>query len=90
MLPTSKPFGPGLVKSGTRPGVPSGLAGLVGAPYARNSVDLVITGINRNRRTSERILSGERAFSNAKKLITPERNALADATIKATECLKAR
>jgi hAT family C-terminal dimerisation region len=31
----------------------------------------------------------ERAFSSAKKLITPERNALADTTIEATECLKA-
>ena len=29
------------------------------------------------------------AVSNAKKLITPERNALADTTVKATECLKA-
>ena len=27
--------------------------------------------------------------SSAKKLITPERNALADTTIEATECLKA-
>jgi hypothetical protein len=31
----------------------------------------------------------ERAFSSAEKLFTPERNALADATIGATECLKA-
>jgi serine/threonine-protein kinase SRPK3 len=30
VLPTSKPFGPVLVKPGTRPGVPSGLVGLVG------------------------------------------------------------
>jgi hypothetical protein len=28
-------------------------------------------------------------LSSAKKLITPERNALSDATIEATECLKA-
>jgi hypothetical protein len=27
--------------------------------------------------------------SNAKKLITPEKNALADTTVRATECLKA-
>jgi hypothetical protein len=33
-------------------------------------------------------LCGDRAFGKAKKLITPERNALADATIEATECLK--
>ena len=32
----------------------------------------------------------ERVFSSAKKLITPERNALADDTIEACECLKAR
>jgi hypothetical protein len=31
----------------------------------------------------------ERVFSSAKKLITPERNALADNTIEACECLKA-
>ena len=31
----------------------------------------------------------ERTFSSAKKLITPERNALGDATIEASECLKA-
>jgi hypothetical protein len=31
----------------------------------------------------------ERVFSSAKKLITPERNALADDTIEACECLKA-
>jgi hypothetical protein len=31
----------------------------------------------------------ERAFRSAKKLITPERNALADTTIEATEYLKA-
>jgi hypothetical protein len=31
----------------------------------------------------------ERAFSSAKKLITPERNALGDDTIEASECLKA-
>jgi len=31
----------------------------------------------------------ERVFSNAKKLITPERNALADDTIEVCECLKA-
>jgi hypothetical protein len=30
VLPTSKPFGPVLVKPGTRPGVSSGLVGLVG------------------------------------------------------------
>jgi hypothetical protein len=30
VLPTSKPFGPVLVKPDTRPGVPSGLVGLVG------------------------------------------------------------
>jgi hypothetical protein len=30
VLPTSKPFGPVLVKPGTRPRVPSGLVGLVG------------------------------------------------------------
>jgi hypothetical protein len=59
-----------------------------GAPCARNSVDLVITGIDRNRRTPEPILSGEGAFSSAKNFI-PGRNALAGATIEATECLKA-
>ena len=32
----------------------------------------------------------ERVFSSAKKLITPERHALADDTIEACECLKAR
>ena len=31
----------------------------------------------------------ERTFSSAKKPITPERNALSDATIEASECLKA-
>ena len=31
----------------------------------------------------------ERVFNSAKKLITPERNALADDTIEACECLKA-
>ena len=31
----------------------------------------------------------ERTFSSAKKVITPERNALGDATIEASECLKA-
>jgi hAT family C-terminal dimerisation region len=31
----------------------------------------------------------ERTFSGAKKLITPERNALGDATVEANECLKA-
>jgi hypothetical protein len=31
----------------------------------------------------------ERVFSSAKKLLTPERNALADDIIEATECLKA-
>jgi hypothetical protein len=31
----------------------------------------------------------ERTFSSAKKLITPERSALSDATIEASECLKA-
>jgi hypothetical protein len=31
----------------------------------------------------------KRTFSSAKKLITPERNALSDATIEASECLKA-
>jgi hypothetical protein len=31
----------------------------------------------------------EQAFSGAKKLMTPERNALSDATIEASECLKA-
>ena len=31
VLSTSKPFRPVLVKPGTRPGVPSGLVGLVGA-----------------------------------------------------------
>jgi hypothetical protein len=31
----------------------------------------------------------ERVFSSTKKLITPERNSLADNTIKALECLKA-
>jgi hypothetical protein len=31
----------------------------------------------------------ERAFSSVKKLITPDRNALADATIETAECLKA-
>jgi hypothetical protein len=42
VLPTSKP---------------SGLAWW-GAPYARNSVDLVVTGIDRDRRAPERNLSG--------------------------------
>jgi hypothetical protein len=45
VLPTSKPFGPGLVKPGTRPGAlgpgrPGGAR-----PMPGNSVDLVITGI---------------------------------------------
>jgi hypothetical protein len=31
----------------------------------------------------------ERVFSSAKKLLTPERNALADDVIEATECLEA-
>ena len=31
----------------------------------------------------------ERTFSSAKKLITPEHNALSNATIEASECLKA-
>jgi hypothetical protein len=31
----------------------------------------------------------ERVFGSAKKLLTPERNALADDIIEATECLKA-
>jgi hypothetical protein len=61
----------------------------MGRALCRNSVDLAITGIDRNRRTPERILCSERAFSGTKKFITPGRNALANATIKATECLKA-
>jgi hypothetical protein len=34
-------------------------------------------------------ISAASTVSSAKKLITPERNALADTTIEATECLKA-
>jgi hypothetical protein len=33
-------------------------------------------------------ISAASTVSNAKKLIAPERNALADTTVKATECLK--
>jgi hypothetical protein len=36
--------------------MPSGLVGLMGAPYARNSVDLVVTGIDHSRDIPERIL----------------------------------
>jgi hypothetical protein len=57
VLPTSKPFGPVLVKPGTRPGGPSGQAWW-GAPYAQNSVDLVVTGIDHSRSTPEQILPG--------------------------------
>jgi hypothetical protein len=55
VLPTSKPLGPGLVPGR---GCPRAWQAWLGAPYARNSVDLVVTGIDRDRRAPERNLSG--------------------------------
>jgi hypothetical protein len=52
--------------------------GFDNAPNSRDSMPIELVGGR-----------SERAFSSAKKLITPERNALADTTIEATECLKA-